>query len=264
MVSGVPIYADLAGALADAGFVVVRYDRRGIGQSGGRIENSTLAELADDVIRTVDWTRRRKDVDGDRVAIVSHGEGGAVAMLASAREKRIAAVGLLASPGLTGRETVLEQQRSALAILPGSDAERQDKIALQSKILDAVITGQGWEAVPTAMRRSADTPLFKSWLIFDPAAVIPKIDRPLLVLQGALDTEVPAAHADRLEELARRRPKTSSGDTTKVIVPGINHLLVAARTGSVDEYATLEPKAVSASVTAALATWLKDALGTRK
>jgi pimeloyl-ACP methyl ester carboxylesterase len=264
MVSGVPIYADLAGALADAGFVVVRYDRRGIGQSGGRIENSTLAELADDVIRTVDWTRRRKDVDGDRVAIVSHGEGGAVAMLASAREKRIAAVGLLASPGLTGRETVLEQQRSALAILPGSDAERQDKIALQSKILDAVITGQGWEAVPTAMRRSADTPLFKSWLIFDPAAVIPKIDRPLLVLQGALDTEVPAAHADRLEELARRRPKTSSGDTTKVIVPGINHLLIAARTGSVDEYATLEPKAVSASVTAALATWLKDALGTRK
>jgi fermentation-respiration switch protein FrsA (DUF1100 family) len=185
-------------------------------------------------------------------------------MLASAREKRIAAVGLLASPGLTGRETVLEQQRGALSILPGSDADKQEKIALQSKILDAVITGLGWEGVPTAMRRSADTALFKSWLIFDPAVVIPKIDRPLLILQGSLDTEVPVAHADRLEELARRRPKNSSGDTAKVIVPGINHLLVAARTGTVDEYATLAPKAVSASVTAALATWLKDALSAKK
>jgi pimeloyl-ACP methyl ester carboxylesterase len=264
MVSGVPIYAEVAGALADSGFVVVRYDRRGIGQSGGRIENSTLAELADDVIRTVEWTRRRKDVDGDRVAVVGHGEGGAVAMLASAREKRIAAVGLLASPGLTGRETVLEQQQRALSLLPGSDAEKEEKIALQAKVLDAVITGLGWEGVPAAMRRSADTPLFKSWLIFDPALVIPKIERPLLILQGSLDTEVPVAHADRLEELAKRRPKSSSGDALKVILPGINHLFVAARTGSVDEYATLQPKSVSASATAALATWLKDALSSKK
>jgi len=264
MVAGVPMYADIAGALADAGFVVVRYDRRGVGQSGGRIENSTLAELADDAIRAVEWLRRRKDVDGDRVAVVSHGEGGAVALLAAAREKRIAAVGLLAAPGLTGRETVLEQQRSALSLVPGSDADRQEKIALQSKILDAVITGLGWETVPPSMRRSADTPLFRSWLIFDPAVVIAKIDRPVLILQGSLDTEIPVAHADRLEELAKRRPKSSSGDARKVILPGLNHLLAAARTGTVDEYPGLQPKTVSASATAALATWLRDALGGKK
>jgi pimeloyl-ACP methyl ester carboxylesterase len=264
MVSGVPIYAEIAGALADSGFVVLRYDRRGLGQSGGRIENTTLAELADDAIRAVEWTRSRKDVDGDRVAVVSHGEGGAVVMLAAVREKRIAAVGLLAAPGLTGRETVLAQQRHALSLLPGSDADKQDKIALQSKILDAVITGLGWEGVPPAMRRSADTPLFKSWLIFDPAVVIPKIDRPLLILQGSLDMEVPMANADRLEELARRRPKSASGDTRKVVLPGINHLLAAAQTGNVDEYPTLQPKSVAPSATAALATWLKDALSGKK
>jgi pimeloyl-ACP methyl ester carboxylesterase len=264
LVSGVPIYSDIAGVLADSGFVVVRYDRRGLGQSGGRIENATLSELADDAIRVVEWTRRRKDVDPDRIAVVSHDQGGAVVMLAAAREKRIGAVGLLATPGLTGRETVLEQQRQALAHQPGSDAEKQDKIALQSKILDAVITGGGWENVPPDMRTSADTPLYKSWLIFDPAVVIPKIERPLLILQGSIDTEVPVAHADRLEGLARRRPKSPPGDTRKVILPGINHLLTAAKTGNVDEYSSLQPKTVSASASAALATWLKDAFAAKK
>jgi uncharacterized protein len=264
MVSGIPIFSGIASALADEGFVVVRYDKRGLGQSGGRVESATLTEFADDLMRIVDWTRRRRDVDGDRVAVLSYGEGGAVALLATAREKHIGAIGLLACPGRTGRETVLEQQRRALARLPTSEADKQEKIALQSQVLDAVITGLGWDPIPPAIRRSADTPLFKSWLMFDPAAVMPKIDRPLLILGGSLDTEMPAADADRLEELARRRPKITSGDTRKVIVPGVNHLLAAARTGDVDEYAALQPKAVSPDVTAALVSWLKDVLPVKR
>ena len=35
-VAGIPIFAQLANSLADAGYLVVRYDKRGVGQSGGR------------------------------------------------------------------------------------------------------------------------------------------------------------------------------------------------------------------------------------
>ena len=45
---GVPILGEVAGALAEAGFIVVRYDKRGIGQSGGRAEAATLNDYADD------------------------------------------------------------------------------------------------------------------------------------------------------------------------------------------------------------------------
>ena len=190
--------------------------------------------------------------------------GGAIALLAAAKEKHIGAVGLLASPGLSGRDTVLEQQQRALARLPASDGDKQAKVALQAKVIDAVISGSGWEALPAAMRTSADTPLFKSWLLFDPAAILPKIHRPLLILQGALDTEMPVAHADRLEELARRRSTSAAGDTRKVILPGINHLLAAARTGEVEEYASLQSKDVSSEVTAAIAGWLRDVWTMRK
>ena len=40
--SGVPVLGQMAGALADAGFLVARYDRRGVGQSGGRPESAGI------------------------------------------------------------------------------------------------------------------------------------------------------------------------------------------------------------------------------
>src|SRR5262249_42805305 len=48
-VAGIPVLGQLAGALADSGFLVVRYDKRGIGQSGGRAETAGLAEFAEDL-----------------------------------------------------------------------------------------------------------------------------------------------------------------------------------------------------------------------
>ena len=68
-VAGIPIFAQLAGALAERGFMVLRYDKRGVGQSGGRIETVTLEDYADDVIAIVKWlgeARRRGSSDGLR------------------------------------------------------------------------------------------------------------------------------------------------------------------------------------------------------
>ena len=43
-------------------------------------------------------------------------------------------------------------------------------------------------------------------------------------------------------------------------VPGVNHLLVPATTGEVDEYASLPDKHVSPAVSAAVVEWLKKTL----
>ena len=88
VVAGIPIFAQLAGALAKQGFVVLRYDKRGVGQSGGRSERATLQDYADDLTAAVKWLAKRKDIDPRRIAVAGHSEGGAVAMLAAAREKQ--------------------------------------------------------------------------------------------------------------------------------------------------------------------------------
>jgi len=72
---GVPTLGQLAGALAKAGYLAVRYDKRGFGQSGGRAESSTLTDQAEDVRSVVRWLNERKDVDPKRIAIAGHSEG---------------------------------------------------------------------------------------------------------------------------------------------------------------------------------------------
>src|SRR6266550_2232362 len=89
---GVPILANLAGAVSQAGFLAVRYDKRGYGQSGGRRESATIADLSEDLRSIVRWLSKRKDVDNKRVAVLGHGEGAWVALLAAARDKGIAGV----------------------------------------------------------------------------------------------------------------------------------------------------------------------------
>jgi dienelactone hydrolase len=84
LIAGIPILGQLAGALADAGFLVVRYDKRGIGQSGGRPEAVTLADHADDLRAAVKYLQSRKDVDGKRIAVAGHGEGGLVSLMTAA------------------------------------------------------------------------------------------------------------------------------------------------------------------------------------
>ena len=66
LVAGIPLFAQLAGQLAEREFVVLRYDKRGTGQSGGRTERVTLQDYADDAVAAVKWLAKRKDVDSER------------------------------------------------------------------------------------------------------------------------------------------------------------------------------------------------------
>ncbi|HXH24209.1 MAG TPA: alpha/beta fold hydrolase [Vicinamibacterales bacterium] len=251
---GIPTLGQLAGALAEAGFLVVRYDKRGHGQSGGRSESATLGDYAEDARAVVRWLANRKDVDPRRIAVVGHSEGAWVALLAAARERRIAAVATIAAASTTGAELVLEQQRYALDQMNISDAERQQRVALQKQILAAVATGKGWDGVPGEMRRAADTPWFHSVVTFDPREVIEDVRQPLLIVHGALDRQVPVYHADRLAQLARE--ESDSKSIAVVIVRGVNHLLVPAETGHVSEYGALKDRTVSADLTGPLSDWL--------
>jgi len=258
-VAGIPIFGHLARGLAEAGLLVLRYDKRGVGQSGGRAESATLSDFAEDARSAVRWLERRPDVDRDRLAVIGHSEGAAVAMLLASREKRVKAAVLVAGPGTTGAELILEQQRHQLDLMKADPTERAAKIALQEQIHAAVLKGTGWEGVPDPMRRAADTPWFHSLLSFDPAKTMKDVEQPLLIVQGELDTQVPPHHAERLLAMAEARKKKPAVQLMKV--PGINHLLVPAKTGEVSEYGSLAGAEVLPAVPAGIGVWLAKVLG---
>lgn len=255
---GISIFGQLSAELAKAGFFVVRYDKRGVGQSGGRAESASLQDWADDALSVVSWLRQRKDIDQQRIALIGRSEGGAVALIAGDRAgNKVAALGLLSAPGQTGRQIILAQQQRVLDHSTDSADEKRAKIQVQTKILDAVVKGSGWEGIPPAMQKAADTLMFKSWIEFDPAVAMKKADQPVLIVHGALDAEMPAMNADWLEALSLARKAKAASLTKKVVLPGVNHLLVPATTGEVAEYPSLAVKTISPAVATALIEWLR-------
>jgi pimeloyl-ACP methyl ester carboxylesterase len=252
LVEGVPVYGRLAGMLADAGFFVVRYDARGSGQSGGRTENAAHAAYRDDVLGVVQWLRRRRDIDSDRIVIVGYGDSGSIALLAAEREDRIKGVALVAVPGQTGRDAVLDRQQRMLDRLGVPEPERTNRIKLQASVNEAVMTGKGWDAISTDVRRDADTAWFRSWLLFDPAAAVERVRQPVLIVQGALDAELSPTDADRLEAAARQSKRRSGDQTRKVIIPGVGHAF-ATTSGGAD--ANVVPASISPEVARAITEW---------
>lgn len=256
-VAGVAIFAHAANALADAGFAVVRYDKRGVGQSGGRGESATAADYAEDARAVVRFLRKRRDIDPKRIALVGYGEGGPVAMLAASGAKDdVAALVLVAAPGATGSDFVIEQQQRLMDRMGLPETERQVRIELQERIHHAVIAGAGWDSIPDGYRAQADTAWFRSFLLFDPAKAMEKVRQPVLVLQAGLDRQVAVRHGALLLEAAKARKKAPPSDL--VTVDGVNHLLAPAETGEISEYAALPDKRVSPKVLEALVPWLKD------
>jgi pimeloyl-ACP methyl ester carboxylesterase len=259
-VAGIPIFGEIANAIADAGFAVLRYDKRGVGQSGGRPESATFLDYADDLRAAIKFMKDRKDVDRRRIALLGHSEGGAVAMLAARNEKRLAALVLVATLGTTGAELNMYQVTHALERSNRAPAEQQSTIELQRQIQQAVITGKGWDgiAISDSLRRQAETPWFQSYLTYDPAKVMKDISQPILIVQGLLDTQVPPDNADRLETLAKERRNAAPVEAVKIA--GVNHLLVPAQTGEVDEYTRLGSVTVSPDVLTAITSWLTRTL----
>lgn len=258
---GIPVIGHIARDLVNAGFLVVRYDRRGVGQSGGRPENATINDYAEDVRAIVSWLdKRRPDVDKRRIGVVGYDDGAWVAMRAAAREKKIKALVLVGGAGTPGAEFVLEQQRDALERAKTPAAERDEKIALQ-KLIHAAVLGDGsWDDVPDELRRAADSAWFQSLLAFDPARVMKDVRQPVLVVQGALDMQVKPHHGEKLAELARARRRQV--DSELVTVPAVNHLLVPATGNDADPSPAMAAgQQVSSIATSAIATWMTRILG---
>ena len=254
VVAGIPVFGQLASALADAGFFVVRYHKRGIGQSGGRAESATLQDYADDVRAVLKFLDDRKDIDDKRIYLAGHSEGGWVGLLAASQDGRVAGIAVCATPSTTGADLIVEQQKSALDALTLTYAEREEKLALQRRINQAVVTGQGWDAVTSDLRQQADTPWFRSFLMFDPAVQVPKVKVPMLVVQGERDRQVAAYHGTKLAEFAKARKKDPGASL--VTIAGVNHLFVPAPTGAVSEYASLPTREITPEWSKALVSWM--------
>ncbi len=248
----------LSALFTSAGYAVLRYDKRGVGESGGAVRGATIMDFAADAEAAFDYLRHRADIDSQRVGLLGHSEGGMVAPLIAARRAEVAWLVLLAPPVVNGREISRDQNRQgaidrgasepdALAaadeasrlfdiVMASPTAAERDQQLLQA-LHDIAARRHMSEAVVQAQHESLTSAWFRHILAYDPAATLRQIRTPTLVLFAALDHQI----APAINEAPARAALQDNRAAEVRVLPGVNHLFVRSQWGAVAEYPRVAP-----------------------
>jgi pimeloyl-ACP methyl ester carboxylesterase len=273
-------FAVIADRLTRDGVAVLRVDDRGVGGTSRGDVEPTSEDFVGDVLAGVEFLAKDPRIDRKRIGLIGHSEGGAIAPLAASRSKKIAFVVLLAGPGVTGRDLLVEQV-GALAEASGMPPEKVSEAkAKQARVLDVVADpsndleaakakireilapdGSGSSPEIDAQVAMALSPWFRFFVTYDPAPALRKTRCPVLVLNGELDRQVVASQNVPAIEKALKK-----GGNRKVTVhrlAGLNHLFQPAKTGGVEEYDQIE-QTIAPEALDVLATWVATQAGVSK
>ena len=202
----------LAEGLVEAGFSVLHYDKRGIGES---VSSQPEAELrpghyVEDLAAWVDWAGAHHP--DQLVVLMGHSEGGLFAKAAAqTRPDRVAAVVTLAAAGRPAAELLIEQTQGRLAHLEQAFSD----------ILDNLLAGQTVDDVPpllNALFRPSVQPYLIDWLAMQPTELAAGLAQPLLVVGGSTDLQVSRVDFEALAREAR----------DSAWIDGMNHVLKAS------------------------------------
>lgn len=247
----------LADALTRRGMAVLRFDERGVGQSGGTQEGATSADLAQDVLAAVDALARRQEVASNQIGILGHSEGGLIAPLAATQTDQITFLVLLAAPGVPGDAILADQldrrirrrgaNRRIRALQRGTQKrifeilkQDADSAEIASELRKVMIQSRGIsgeEMINREVNRLMD-PWLRFFISHDPRTTLQQIEVPVLALAGAKDQQV----APDTNQTAIARALDAANDSTVTVrtLDDLNHLFQTAETGAPAEYGRIE------------------------
>ena len=274
-IAGFKMFRALADHLTRNGVAVLRHDDRGVGGSTGALYESTVDDLAGDVLAAVEAMKRHPRIDTRRIGLVGHGEGGIIASLVASHSDDVSYIVMTAGPGVRGEQLVRSQNRSVLRTPGASEETIQRESEFADRIFQAVRTDEGWDELRADLRESVlesmdylpeeqrfgtiyieeflttivdprlelwSSPWYASFLDFDPSSVLERLTVPVLAVFGELDYQVPAEMNSAA--ISRSLEKAGNRDFTIVTLAGANHLFQKAETGSYGEYSRLEKEFV--------------------
>ncbi len=254
---GHQLFLVLADHLTRAGIAVLRYDKRGTGQSSGDYDKATTLDFADDAQAGMAYLRTRKDIDPRHIGLIGHSEGGLIVPIVATRDPKTAFIVMMAGPGVFGADVWIEQQRLLLKaagrddkrIATSSDLRKRmisivrtekDSTLAAEKLRASISAEEEAKGLPPdaieALVRQINSNWFRSFLDYDPAPTLAKVRCPVLALNGSKDLQVPAE-----QNLPVIRTALASNPDAEVDeLPNLNHLFQTAKTGGIGEYGQIE------------------------
>lgn len=224
-------FAVIADYLARHGIATLRYDDRATGASvGGEVKSATTRDFMGDAAAGLDFLRSRKTFD--KVGILGHSEGGAIAFMLGAQQKPDFVISL-AGPGVKG-DTLLAAQANRILALHGMPESMTVEKYRQQQSIQSV-------------------PWIKWFMDYDPTDDIRRTHCPVMAINGDRDCQV--ISSQNLTAIRQLLPP-SEKDLVKEY-PSLNHLFQHCQTGLPTEYGVIE-ETISQEVLKDIADWLKQ------
>ena len=262
-------FAVIADYFTRRGIAVLRVDDPGVGDSGGSMRDATTADFVVDVQSGVKFLRSHDLINGDQVFLVGHSEGGLIAPIVAARDRKLAGIALIAGPGVVGRELLVLQNKLIMSATgetqdvcewfsayfdeqiglvlntPDDDTLVVRSLALFDKHMESapkIVTDEAGSALRTSVEKNTIPTLTVPWmryfLQFDPEPSLRRVRCPTFAFFGELDLQVPPSQS--LKPMRKALSRGKCKDLVMKSYPELNHLMQHCKTGSVTEYAQIE------------------------
>lgn len=198
----------LAQELALNGIATFRYDKRIVKQikMNSVDPNIKFDDFVSDAMDVVQYFKSKQKFKN--IYIIGHSQGSLIGMLASQQDVN----GFISIAGAgQSIDAVIIEQVEKTAPMFTEDTKR---------VFDLLRSGKTTTDYPQALTSIFDSSLqefMMSWMKYDPAVVIKKLDLPVLIVNGTKDLQVSVAEAQLLHEAS----KTSE----LVIIDKMNHVL---------------------------------------
>ncbi len=209
-------YKQLAEQLANNGISSLRFDKRGIGKS----KDATIPEnemrfdnFIDDVVKWIKVLKTEHHFTD--IYIIGHSQGSLIGMIAA---QKTDIKGYISVNG-AGRSIDLELKDQLRRKLPD---KIYDEAAL---VLDTLKMGQPANNISPyfySLFRPSLQPYMISWIQYEPAIEITKLQIPVLLIHGSTDIQV---SVDNVNLLYKAAPNSQL-----MIIEGMNHVLKDAPT----------------------------------
>lgn len=282
-------FAVMADYLTRKGYLVLRVDDRGVGQTTGNHQTATSKDFAGDAGAGLDYLKSLPEVDKTKIGLLGHSEGGMIAQMVASEREDISFVILLAAPGEKTIDLMAHQNEAVLQSAGMSKENIASYLSLYKPLTLAITSSSSDTAARTAatqvvnnwlakmpketvlattgisdektketfinnFSRSLNTPWFRYFFRYDPAPFVEKIKASVLALNGDRDIQVVSTH--NLAGLKALLQKSRAKQFDVIELSGVNHLFQRCTKCTLAEYGQLE-ETIAPDVLETIGRWLE-------
>jgi pimeloyl-ACP methyl ester carboxylesterase len=245
---------DLARLLSDDGWASVRYDKRGVGASGGDYLSTGFYDELADATAALEWMIERPTT-ASAVAI-GHSVGATYAAEMSAHQPQLDGAVLLAYTAKSGEDTLIWQANEISASIPrfvtGMMSLFRTSVAKQqAKALDKLRATT--DDVTRIQMQKINAKWMREFMAYDPAPVLADTKTPILAITGSKDVQVDPADIAVIASTVGERAIAQ-------IVPDVDHILrhEPAELSNPKKYKAQAQLPIDSDVTEILVDWLHE------